>query len=64
MCNMKVMLIITYIYWSAWKQIREKLQASTGGGKHINTEEVNKQNKDEEKYTKKVITTNYITQER
>jgi hypothetical protein len=43
---------------SSWKT---NLQANTGGRKHINTE-VNK-NK-EEKYTKNVITKNYITQSR
>jgi hypothetical protein len=43
MRNVKVMIIITSIYWSAWQQLRDKLQASTEERKHINTEEVNKQ---------------------
>jgi hypothetical protein len=30
-------------YWNAWQQLKDKLQASTGGRKHINTEEVKKQ---------------------
>jgi hypothetical protein len=58
MRNVKAMLIIMSIYWSAWVQLRDKLQASTGERKHINTEEVNKQTKN----TKNVITKNYITQ--
>jgi ribosomal protein L35 len=48
------MTIIKSIYCSAWQQLRDKLQASTGGRKHINTEKVNK-NKNEEKYTKYII---------
>jgi hypothetical protein len=31
-------------------EVNDKLQASTGGRKHINTKEVNKQNKAEERY--------------
>jgi flagella basal body P-ring formation protein FlgA len=40
----------------------DKLQASTGERKHINTENVNKQNKDENKCTENIINKNYITQ--
>jgi hypothetical protein len=42
---------------------RDKLQASIGERKHINTEKVREQNKYEEKYTKKAITKNYIAQQ-
>jgi hypothetical protein len=31
--------------------------------KHINSEDVKRQNKDEEKYTNNIITKNYITHE-
>jgi hypothetical protein len=44
MCNMRVIIVIKSIYWSARQQLRDKLQASTGERKHINTEEANKQN--------------------
>jgi hypothetical protein len=46
------MIIIKPIYWSAWQRLRDKLQASTGERKHINTEGMNKQKKkkDEGKY--------------
>jgi hypothetical protein len=30
------------MYLSAWQQLRDKLQASTGERKYFNTEEVNK----------------------
>jgi hypothetical protein len=43
MRNVKVMIIIKSIYWSAWQQLRDKLQTNTGERKHINTEEANKQ---------------------
>jgi hypothetical protein len=42
----------------------DKLQGNIGERKHINAENVNKQSKDEEKYTQKnVITKKYVTQE-
>jgi hypothetical protein len=56
MRNMKVMIIIKSIYWCAVQQIKDKLQARTGERTWINVEEVNKKKKDEEKYTKNVIT--------
>jgi replication initiation and membrane attachment protein DnaB len=40
--NVKVMIIIKSIYWSAWQQLRDKLQASTGERKQTNVEDMNK----------------------
>jgi hypothetical protein len=60
------MIIFKPIYWSAWQRIRDKLQASTGERRHINTEKVKKvkkKNRDEEKYAKNLIAKNYMTQE-
>jgi hypothetical protein len=62
MRNVKVMIKMESIYWSAWQQLRDKLQGCTGERKHISTEEMKKKNKDEEKHRKDVITKNYITQ--
>jgi hypothetical protein len=42
MYNVKVVIIIGPMYRSALQQLREKLQASNGERKHINTEEVKK----------------------
>jgi hypothetical protein len=42
MRNVNVMIIIKSVYWSAWQQLRDKLQANTGETKLINTE-ANKQ---------------------
>jgi hypothetical protein len=60
MRNMKVMMIIKSIYWSAWQQLKDKLQANTEERKHINIKKWT--NKNEEKYTNNVITKNYMTQ--
>jgi hypothetical protein len=49
------MTTIKSIYWSAWQQLRDTLQARDWERKQINIEVKNK-NKDEEKYTKNVIT--------
>jgi hypothetical protein len=43
MRNMKVIIIIKSIYWSAWQQPRDKLLASNGERKQISTEEAKKQ---------------------
>jgi hypothetical protein len=40
---------------------KRQLQASVGERKDITIEDVNKQNKAAEKYTKNLITKNYIT---
>jgi hypothetical protein len=45
MRNVKVMTIIQSIYWSAWLQLRYKVQENTETSKHINTEEAKKQNR-------------------
>jgi hypothetical protein len=59
MSNVKI-IIIKSVYRSAWQKLRDKLQANVGERKHINTE-VDKQTKNEEKYTKIIITKNDIT---
>jgi hypothetical protein len=58
MCNVKVMMIIKSIYWSARQQFRDKLEKEN---KLIHKKRTNK-NKDEENYTKKAITAKCITQ--
>jgi hypothetical protein len=55
--NMKVRILIEY-YCSAWQQRRDKLQASTGERRHINTEEVNKQKRRREIHKER---NNYVT---
>jgi hypothetical protein len=56
------MTIIKFIYRNAWQKLRNKLHANTGERKLINAEEMNKKNRGEKKYTKNIITKNYVTQ--
>jgi hypothetical protein len=60
MRNVKLMIIIKFIYWSAWQQLTDKLQTNTGGRKLVNTEEVNKQKERWRKIHEYAITKNYI----
>jgi hypothetical protein len=60
MRNVKVMIIKT-ICWSAWQQQRNKLQASIEEKNTLIQKKWTNKIKDEEKYTKNVITKNFVT---
>jgi hypothetical protein len=62
MRNVKVMIIIKSIYWSVRQQPRDKLQQALEKEKILLQKKWTNKNKDEDEYTKNVITKNYAKQ--
>jgi hypothetical protein len=57
MRNVKIMIIIKSIYWTAWQHLRDKLQAALEKENTLMQKKWTNKNKVEEKYTKNVTNT-------